>query len=58
LLALPDRPSGLPGMLIERLFNKLNNWRPIATRFDNGLSFLCFSGASQPKSEYPFVNGT
>jgi transposase len=45
--------------LIERLFNKLKNWRRIATRYDKTAeSFLGFLGLVAAKLWVPFVNRT
>ena len=45
--------------LIERLFNKLKNWRRIATRYDKtALSFLSFIQIISAKLWIPFVNRT
>lgn len=45
--------------LIERLFNKLKNWRRIATRYDKTAeSFLGFVCLVSAKLWAPFVNRT
>jgi transposase len=45
--------------MIERLFNKLKNWRRLATRFDKtALSFLSFVQIISAKIWIPFVNRT
>jgi hypothetical protein len=54
-----DREAYLEHNLIERLFNKLKNWRRIATRFDKtALSFLSFIQIISAKFWIPFVNRT
>jgi transposase len=45
--------------LIERFFNKLKNWRRIATRFDKtAVSFISFIQIIAAKLWIPFVNRT
>lgn len=54
-----DRDAYRERNLIERLFNKLKNWRRIATRFDKtALSFLSFIQIISAKFWIPFVNRT
>lgn len=44
--------------LIERMFNKLKNWRRIATRYDKtATSFLVFIMIASAKFWMPFVHG-
>jgi len=52
-----DRQAYRERNRIERLFNKLKNWRRIATRFDKtALSFLSFIQIISAKLWIPFVN--
>ena len=45
--------------LIERMFNKLKNWRRIATRYDKtASSFLAFVSLVSAKLWLPFVHET
>jgi transposase len=45
--------------LIERMFNKLKNWRRIATRYDKtASSFLAFVSLASAKLWLPFVHET
>jgi transposase len=45
--------------LIERFFNKLKNWRRIATRYDKtASSFLAFVSLVSAKMWLPFVHRT
>jgi transposase len=54
-----DRDAYRERNLIERLFNKLKNWRRIATRFDKtAVSFLSFIQIISAKFWIPFVNRT
>jgi hypothetical protein len=51
--------GGKVALTIERLFNKLKNWRRIATRYDKTAeSFLGFLGLVAAKLWVPFVNRT
>jgi len=43
--------------LIERMFNKLKNWRRVATRYDKtAASFLAFITIASVKLWMPFVH--
>jgi transposase len=45
--------------LIERMFNKLKNWRRVATRYDKtASSFLAFITIASIKQWLPFVHET
>jgi transposase len=45
--------------LIERLFNKLKNWRRVATRYDKATeSYLGFVTLASSKLWIPFVHET
>ena len=45
--------------LIERMFNKLKNWRRVATRYDKtAASFLAFVTIASIKLWMPFVHET
>jgi transposase len=45
--------------LIERMFNKLKNWRRVATRYDKtASSFLAFVSLVSAKLWLPFVHET
>lgn len=52
-----DREAYKQRNLIERMFNKLKNWRRIATRYDKtATSFLAFISLVSAKMWLPFVN--
>ena len=52
-----DREAYKRRNLIERLFNKLKNWRRIATRYDKTRSsFLAFIMIASAKPWIPFVH--
>jgi transposase len=52
-----DREAYKRRNLIERLFNKLKNWRRIATRYDKTRSsFLAFIMIASAKLWIPFVH--
>lgn len=52
-----DREAYKRRNLIERLFNKLKNWRRIATRYDKtGSSFLAFIMIASAKLWIPLVH--
>lgn len=54
-----DRAKYRERNLIERMFNRLKNWRRIATRYDKtALSFLSFTQIISAKLWIPFVNRT
>jgi transposase len=52
-----DREAYKRRNLIERMFNKLKNWRRIATRYDKtASSFLAFIMIASAKLWMPFVH--
>lgn len=52
-----DREAYKQRNLIERMFNKLKNWRRIATRYDKtARSFLAFISLVSAKMWLPFVH--
>lgn len=52
-----DREAYKQRNLIERMFNKLKNWRRIATRYDKtASSFLAFISLVSAKMWLPFVH--
>jgi transposase len=52
-----DRQAYKQRNLIERFFNKLKNWRRIATRYDKtASSFLAFISLVSAKMWLPFVH--
>jgi transposase len=54
-----DREAYKRRNLIERMFNKLKNWRRVATRYDKtASSFLAFIMMASAKLWMPFVHGT
>lgn len=54
-----DREAYKQRNLIERMFNKLKNWRRIATRYDKtASSFLAFISLVSAKMWLPFVHAT
>ena len=54
-----DREAYKRRNLIERMFNKLKNWRRIATRYDKtASSFLAFIMIASAKLWMPFVHET
>ncbi|RFB76591.1 hypothetical protein DYH55_19160 [Methylovirgula sp. 4M-Z18] len=44
--------------LVERLFNKLKNWRRIANRYDKTKSYLRFVSIASALLWIPFVHET
>lgn len=56
---LYDRDKYKARNLVERMFNKLKNWRRVATRYDKTAeSFLGFITIAAIKLWLPFVHGT
>ena len=54
-----DRETYKQRNLIERMFNKLRNWRRVATRYDkSATSFLAFIAIASVKQWLPFVHET
>ena len=54
-----DRETYKQRNLIERMFNKLKNWRRVATRYDkSATSFLAFIAIASVKQWLPFVHET
>ena len=54
-----DREAYKRRNLIEGMFNKLKNWRRVATRYDKtASSFLAFIMIASAKLWMPFVHGT
>ena len=54
-----DREAYKRPNLVERMFNKLRNWRRVATRYDKtASSFLAFFMIASAKLGMPFVHGT